>query len=212
MTNLNRIGKGVQKAIITDPDNKSGSTFIVGPVRASYTYVFKPKFIKTRKSNWFSMVVPFQKEDAVLLKFVRERINHALMKKFGKVLPKFESCLKDGDTTLKEDGEPLAPGCMFISTLAEEDKPPLIYIPGNSLPVGLDYASEWVAGCWCNVRLDMFGYDVDDSRGVSTRLKALQWTAKDTAYGKGVADPVKTGDQFGEVEGVDETEGDAFLN
>lgn len=215
MTKLNREGKGVLKTVITDPDNKSGSTIIIGPVRTSYVSVFKTKLIVSRKANMFSMLVPIQKEDTVMLKFVRERIQHALIKKFGKAIPKFDTCLKDGDVEVKEDGSPLAPGCMYISTLADEDQAPLIYVPGERNPVGLAYAADWVSGCWANTKLDVFGYDSNGNKGVSTRLKAVQWTAKDAAYGKGAQDAGKVSDEFGEVEGVDETadqEGDAFLN
>lgn len=203
---LARIGKGNIRMDIIEPDNKSGSVAIFGPVRGSYLAIFKPKLIKARKADMYSMVIPIAKEDAELLKFVRERINHALIKKFGKVLPKFDSCLQDGDVVIKDDGEPLAPGCMFISSLGDLDQPPLLYAPNNA-QLSIANATDWVSGDWLYPKLDFFGYDVDGNKGVSTRIKAVQFAAKDKAFGKGAQDPTKVANEFGMVEGVEETTG-----
>lgn len=197
-----RDGKGKPKLTIVDADGKSGSTVIIGPVRLSYMFVFKPRQNKTRKCDEYSLMPLIEKGDDAMLKFIRERINHALVKKFGKVIPKFDTCLKDGDVEIKDDGTPIAPGFMFISTRAELDQPPVLLSPTN-VQLDLHAATDWVSGDWGNVKLDFFGYD-NENKGVSTRLKAIQFTAKDVPFGKGAQDPDAVADEFGEVEGVEE--------
>ena len=203
---LAREGKGKLKLQIVDGDTKSGSTVIFGPIRCSYMFVFKHRKNEKRGCDEYSLVTLIQKEDAELLKFVRERINHALVKKFGKVIPKFDTCLKDGDTETKDDGTPLAPGFMFISTRADLDQPPLLYKPGSTVPLDLHSATDWVSGDWGYAKLDFFGFD-NKNKGVSTRLKAIQFTAKDEPFGKGAQDPDKVADEFGDVEGVEASAG-----
>lgn len=209
---LMREGKGKLKTQITEAETKSGSTFIFGPIRCSYMYVFKSRNNKLRKCEEYSLVTLIEKSDTELLKFIRERINHALTRKFGKVIPKFDTCLMDGDKEIKDDGEPVAPGFMYISTRADLDQPPLLYKPGSTVPLDLHSATDWVSGDWGYAKLDIFGYD-NENKGVSTRLKAIQFTAKDTPFGKGAQDPDKVADEFGDVEGVEAgASGGSFLD
>jgi hypothetical protein len=199
---LAREGKGKLTLKITDPDGKSGSTVIIGPVRNSYMSVFKTRKNKKRQNQEeYSNVLMIEKTDTEMLKFVRERINHALTKKFGKVIPKFETCLKDGDVEMNDKGEPMYPGFMFIATRADADQPPLLYSP-TRVQLDLSSATDWVSGDWGNSKLDFFGYD-NENKGVSTRLKAIQFTAKDEPFGKGQQDPDAVRDEFDDAEEVD---------
>jgi hypothetical protein len=178
-------------------------------VRLSHLSVFKPRNNKLRKCDEYSVVALIEKTDTELLKFVRERIQHGLVKKFGKVIAKYDDCLKDGDTETDENGKPKYPGFMFISTRADLDSQPVVLDPKGQ---ELDQSNTggYLSGHWGYVKLDVFGYD-NEKKGVSTRLKAVQFSAKDTAFGKGPQDPKATAGEFGEVEGADEQE-ESFLD
>lgn len=213
MAKLARKGKGELKLTITEPSTKSGSIAIVGPCRLSYGSVFKTRFNEKRDCKEYSGVLLIEKGDDEILDFVEERIKHALKTKFGRVIAKWDSCLKDGDeeTTVETqiiDGEetevevPMYPGFMFISTRADEDQPPLLYGPDQHQLTAKD-AISWVSGDWGYFKLDFLGYD-NKNKGVTTRLKALQFSAKDEPFGKGGQDPDKVADEFGGVKGVDE--------
>jgi hypothetical protein len=206
---LARAGKGELKLRITDPDGKSGSTAIFGPCRVSYAALFKTRNNKKRENKpEYSAVAMIDENDEEMLEFIEERIQHALKKKFGKAIAKFATCLKDGNKEMKEtadgeDVEPMYPGFMFISTRADVDQPPLLYKPGSAEPLDATSATDWVSGDWAYFKLDFFGYD-NENKGVSTRLKAVQFCAKDEPFGKGGQDADKVADEFGEVDGVDE--------
>ncbi|NUX58693.1 ssDNA-binding protein [Paraburkholderia youngii] len=202
MSDYSREGKGKLKTIVTDADNKSGSTAIFGPVRLSHMAAFKPRLNKIRKCDEFSVVVVIEKSDTELLKFVRERIQHALVKKFGKALAKFDTCLKDGDTETDNDGNPRYPGCMYISTRADVDNAPVTLSP-KSQPLDHLETGGWRSGDFGYVKLDFFGYDTDKN-GVSTRWKAVQFSAKGVPFGKGEQDAATVANEFGDVEGVEE--------
>jgi len=200
---VDRDGKGTLKTVVVEAQTKSGSTVIFGPVRLSYFNGFKARKNKKRNNvEEYSVVALIDKSDGKMLDFIEDHIDHALETVFGKVLPKFATCLLDGDKETDDDGDPRAPGCMYISTRAEIDQPPLLYKPNSQVPLDSGYATDWVSGDWGYIKLDFFGYD-NENRGVSTRWKALQFSAKDDPFGNAVQDPDKVAGEFGSVEGVD---------
>ena len=200
---VDRTGKGALKLDIIEAQTKSGSVVILGPLRLSYLTAFKPRKNKKRGDALeFSVVGLIDKDDTKMLDFIDDRIDHALKTKFGKVLPKFATCLMDGDEEIDKDGDPVAPGCFYISTRAEVDQAPLLYGPKSGNVLDLDSAADWVSGDWGYLKLDFFGYD-NENRGVSTRWKACRFTAKDEPFGAPPQDPDKVADEFGDVEGVD---------
>jgi hypothetical protein len=200
---VDRDGKGKLKLIVVEAQTKSGCTVIFGPVRLSYLNGFKArKNVKRQNALEYSVVALIDKSDEKMLDFVDEQIDHALKTVFGKVIPKFATCLLDGDKETDDDGDSRAPGCMYISTRAEVDQPPLLYKPNSQVPLDSSNATDWVSGDWGYIKLDFFGYD-NENRGVSTRWKALQFCAKDDPFGNSVQDPDKVAGEFGDVEGVD---------
>lgn len=200
---LARTGKGKLTINITEEQTKSGSTAIFGPVRNSYMAVFKTRKNKKRgNAEEYSNVILIEKGDDELLDFIQERIDHALVTVFKKVIAKYESCLRDGDKDINEEGDPVYPGFMYISTRSDADQPPLLYKPGSRVPLDVGDAANWVSGDWGNIKLDFFGYD-NENKGVSTRMKALQFTAKDVAFGRTPQDADKVADEFGDVEDVE---------
>lgn len=202
MAKLAREGKGKIKTDIKVEETKSGSTILFGPVRLSYLSVFKPRPNKKRKNALeFSLVALIEKDDDDLLDFIDDRLTHAKDKVLGKKLAKWESPLRDGDDEINDDGDPIYPGFMFLGTRAEVDQPPFIYGP-NGQQLDMSDAQNWVSGDWGYIRLDVFGYD-NENKGVSTRLKAIQFSAKDEPFGRGSDDPDAIGKEFGSVEGVE---------
>lgn len=201
---LHREGKGKLKLVITEAQTKSGSTAIFGPVRLSHMHVFKARLNKLRKCDEYSTVALIEKGDTEMLKFVQERIQHGLTTVFGKALAKYDSCLKDGDEETDENGDPKYPGFWFISTRADLDQAPVLLSPkGHEL--NLADTGGFVSGHWGYIKLDIFGYD-NERKGVSSRVKAIQFSAKDATFGKAPQDAKQTAGEFGSVEGVEEPE------
>jgi hypothetical protein len=199
---VDRKGKGKLKTIHVQ-DLKSGVRIIFGPVRLSFLNVFKPRKNEDRDEMEYSLSALIDKGDEELLDYLEEQIDAACKKKFGKLLPKFSSCLMDGDEETDKEGDPKAPGCFYISIRTPEDQPPVLIGPdGRELDVS--DARHWNSGDWGYVKVDMFGYDTKKN-GVSTRLLAVNFTAKDESFG-GVTsqDPDAVKKEFGAVEGVDE--------
>jgi hypothetical protein len=172
-------------------------------VRLSHLSIFKTRMNDQRGELEYSGVFLIEKTDVEMLKFVRERINHAVTKKFGKLLPKFVTCLEDGDIETDKENKPKYPGFMFIASRAEPDQKPLVFGP-KAEDLDISHAQHWVSGDWGNVKFDFFGYDSAKKQGGSTRIKALQFTAKDAPFGRGAEDPDKVRDEFGAAEEVDE--------
>jgi hypothetical protein len=176
---------------------------ILGPVRLSYLNVFKPRMNNLRKSEEYStcLLIPKVPNDKCadpnsLLKSVREVIETALKEKFKEVPKKYETCLLDGDAETDNDGNAKHPGYWFISTRSSVDYPPVL-IDAKRQPV-LD-ATSWVSGDWGNAKLSFFGYEFEGKKGVSTSLRALQFTKKDEPFGA-TLDPESVAKEFDEVE------------
>ncbi len=168
--------------------NEEGTLVIVPNVRLSYMQVFAPRLNKLREEEEFSAVLLIPKEPTPgfcqdplgTLKDIRETINRAAKAKFKEVPKKLETCLLDGDTETDNEGDPKHPGYWFISTRAKKDYPPIL-LDAARKPV-ID-AKEWVSGDWGNCKLSFYGYDFEGKKGVSTSLRAIQFTKKDTPFG-----------------------------
>lgn len=183
--------------------NEEGTLVIVPAVRLSYLNVFKPRLNTLRKATEYSatLLIPKKANDfcadpLTTLKEIRETIELALKAKFKEVPKKFENCLLDGDVETDNDGEPKHAGYWFISTRSSEEYPPVL-IDGKRKPV-LE-AKDWVSGDWGNVKLSFYGYEFEGKKGVSTSLRAVQFTRKDEPFGSS-QDPEAVAGEFDEVE------------
>lgn len=183
--------------------NETGTLVILGPVRLSYLSVFKPRMNALRKAEEYSAVLLIPKaansfcaDPAGLLKGIREAIEGALREKFKDIPKKFETCLMDGDVETDNDGEPKHPGYWYLSTRSASDYPPVLI---NSKRQPAIDATEWVSGDWGNVKLSFFGYEFEGKKGVSTSLRAIQFTKKDEPFGSS-QNPETVAKEFDEVE------------
>ncbi|KFB68889.1 ssDNA-binding protein [Candidatus Accumulibacter vicinus] len=183
--------------------NEEGTLVIVPNVRLSYLNVFKPRLNTLRKAIEFSATLLIPKtpnayclDPLTTLKELREVVESALKAKFKEIPKKFEPCLLDGDVETDNDGEPKHPGYFYISTRSAEEYPPVL-IDGKRKPV-LE-AKDWVSGDWGNVKLSFYGYEFEGKKGVSTSLRAIQFTRKDEPFGTS-ADPETVAKEFDEVE------------
>jgi hypothetical protein len=183
--------------------NESGTLVILQNVRLSYLTVFKPRMNALRKVEEYSTVLLIPKEPNTFcpdpvgnLKGIRETILVALKEKFKEIPRKYETCLLDGDVETDNDGEFKHPGYWFIATRAGAEYPPVL-IDSKRQPV-ID-AKDWVSGDWGNVKLSFFGYEFEGKKGVSTSLRAIQFTRKDEPFGSNQS-PEATAAEFDEVE------------
>ena len=176
---------------------------ILGPVRLSYLNVFKPRMNDIRKVEEYSgtLLIPkeangFNGNPIALLKEIREVIEAALKEKFKEIPKKWETCLHDGDVETNNEGEPKHPGYFYISTRSSTDYPPVL-IDGARKPV-ID-GKNWVSGDWGYAKLSFYGFEFEGKKGVSTSLRAIQFTKKDEPFGSN-ADPEAVAAEFDEVE------------
>jgi hypothetical protein len=176
---------------------------ILGPVRFSYLNAFKARMNNIRKVEEFSAVLlipkapnDFNKDPLSLVKDIREVIETALKEKFKDVPKKYETCLFDGDTETDNEGEPKHPGYWFISTRSSLEYPPVLIDAGRKPVVD---AAAWVSGDWGYAKVSFYGYEFEGKKGVSTSLRAIQFTRKDEPFGAN-QDPEAVAAEFDDVE------------
>ena len=176
---------------------------IVSNVRLSYLNVFKPRMNDLRKAEEYSgtLLIPKVANDkcpdpSASLKSIREVIESALKEKFKEIPKKYETCLHDGDVETNNEGEPKHPGYWYISSRSSTEYPPVL-IDAKRQPV-LD-GTTWVSGDWGNVKLSFYGYEFEGKKGVSTSLRAIQFTKKDEPFGTAQSAEA-TAAEFDEVE------------
>ncbi len=171
--------------------------FIVGPVRASYAHVYKPRYNDLSERNEFSVVCLIPKSESEFCPNPGE-IKAALERQIKETLPKGgKQPLKDGDAELNSSGEPKHPGYWYFTAKTGGDYPPMVIDP-RRVPVG--ESSGWQSGDWCKVKIKVKPYEKGANKGVSIFLTALQWTSKDEPFSGG-GDPLAG---FEAIEGAGE--------
>ena len=165
---------------------------IIGPVRLSYLNVFKPRANAMRDGEMEYSVVALIpklpneicKDPKAVGRRATELINEALIAKFGTTPPKWDTCLKDGDAETDSEGKPKHQGYWFIPSRCGADYPPML-IDGKREVV----TSGWQSGDWAYVKINFFGYEFQNKKGVSPGLRAIQFYKHDEPFGAPAADP-----------------------
>lgn len=149
-------------------------------VRLSFANVWEPKSINGSEPKYsVSLIIP--KSDSATIKAVEDAIEEALkegLPKFGGKMPprgSLKTPLRDGDT--ERDDEAYADS-VFIN--ANSKNPPQI-VDGNVQPI-LDQ-SEVYSGCWANVSVTFYAFNVNGNRGMACGLGNIQKVRDDEALG-----------------------------
>jgi len=166
-------------------------TILIGPVRASYANVFKPRKKEGKNGQpdrfMFDITLLIPKKAHPHLAApqaeydgIAEAVRQAALHKFGDKVKVYKNPLKDGDTELRSDGTPVAPGYWFVAANTGEDYPPLVLGPGRER---VDASSGYQSGDWVKAKINASAFDVDNTKGVKFYLSAVQWLHKDVPFG-----------------------------
>jgi len=107
---------------------------------------------------------------------------------------KQKCCIKDGDTFLTGQGEPLAPGCVVVSCNRKPTAAPLQLLDGKKVAITQD--GILYAGCYVNASLEIWG-QTGEYQGIRGTLNGLQFAGEGERFGGA---PVPTSDDFEPLE------------
>ena len=166
-------------------------------VRLSYANLFEPRENKSGDLRYgTALIIPHDHPQVDKLKAVIDEEGEA---KFGKkwaTMAKKAYPLHDADEDGKSDDDPNYAGCYYINTSSKR-KPQVV---DRSVKPILDESEIW-SGCFANVSIAVFAFDVPENKGVSFGLNNLQ--------------KVKDGERLGgapnadeEFEEIDDDDGD----
>ena len=139
-------------------------------VRLSYANLFEPRENKSGELRYGSALIIPHKHPQI--KELKAAIDEAGEEKFGK---KWESMRKktdplhDADKDGKADDNPEYEGHYYINTSSKR-KPQVV---DRQVQPILDESELW-SGCYCNVSIAIFAFEVPENKGVSFGLNNLQ--------------------------------------
>lgn len=157
----------------------NANTVTIGNVRLSYCHVFEPYAPQPGADPKYSVTILLPKTDTAALAAVKAAIEAAtqngVARKWGGKMPaRLNSPIHDGDGVKERSGEPYGEeckGCWVINASAAADRKPGVY-DRNVQPI-MD-TTEVYSGCYANVNVSFFPYDVNGNRGIGTGLNMLQ--------------------------------------
>ena len=153
-------------------------------VRISYAHLFKPEPIMGQGEPMYSVSILIPKNDEKNLKAVKAAIEEA--KKSDKLagVKRIDTPLHDGDEE-KPDTAGYA-GCYYLNAKANENHPPKI-VDRHVDPI-MDQ-DEVYSGCYCNIVVNMYGYNFNGHAGVGVGLGNVQKVKNGARLGGGASDP-----------------------
>ncbi len=170
---------------------------VTGVVRLAYPSLYKPRPNKldASKPAEYGLVVLFPKENTEFQPNAASEIQDMKLfmasvakAKWGDKPGKVTYALKDGDIELNNDGEPRHPGYMYLRCNA-----PCMFPSGDEFKPNVFDGSKKLmdkggkSGDWGKVLMDIFPYVNEVGKGISTRLKEVQFLYEGDAIGNVVA-------------------------
>lgn len=151
-------------------DNKPTKVRI--PCRICFANLYVPKAIRDSEPK-YSVSCLIDKKDTATIERVREAIDAAMEKgqeKYwhGKLPAKLKGALHDGDIE-RPDDESYA-NCYFVNALSKE-KPQVV--DRNVRPI--EDPMMVYSGCFCNVTVNFYPFDVTTNRGIAAGLGNVQF-------------------------------------
>ncbi len=147
-------------------------TKIVIPCRISFANIWEPKSIQGSEPKYsVSCLIP--KSDKTTLAKINAAVEaakeEAKGKKWsGKIPPNLKLPLRDGDIERPDDDN--YAGCMFLNA-SSTDKPGIV---DRQVQPILDPMQVY-SGCYCNVSLNVYGFNTNGNRGIACGLGNIQW-------------------------------------
>lgn len=169
---------------------------VTGVVRLAYPNLYKPRENKldTSKPSEFGVVILFPKENTEFQPNAASEIQDMKLfmasvakAKFGEKMGKVDYSLKDGDVEVTSENEPRHPGYMYMRCNA-----PCMFPSGDEFkPTVFDgkkqiMTSGGKSGDWGKVLMDVFAYETTAKKGVTSRLKEVQFLFEGDSIGNSV--------------------------
>lgn len=167
-------------------------------VRLSYLNVFKARAMQEGQEPKFSAQIIIPK-DHPQIKELEKKILAVAKEKFPKIVTgskvpaKLKTPLRDGDDEYEEDEDLAVYGGNYFFNANNTRRP--VTIDRDKTPIAEDDGILY-SGCYCNVVIELFGYDTAGNKGVAASLGGVQFVRDGEALGgRGT-----TADDFDEVE------------
>lgn len=174
-------------------------TQIVTPLfRLSFPSVFVAKRNELSGKAQYSIVMLFDKKDALALKPMKDLMAPVAEHRFGKGAKGLKNPFKDGDTAKNQAEEfikeknPSYEGHIILSSWSK-NKPGVV---NSKTEIILD-PDEVYGGCYCRAQLNCYAYEVNGNRGVAFGLMHVQKLKDGDPFGA----RTRVEDAFSPVEG-----------
>jgi len=151
-------------------------------VRVSYVNVFKARGMEGQEPKYSVQVI--LPKDHPQVKEVNNAILEAGKEKFAKLIngnkfpAKLKNPLRDGDEEMEDEPETYGDAYFFN---ANNLRRPLV-IDRDKTPITEDDNIIY-SGCYCNVVVDFYAFDVTGNKGVAASLGGVQFKADGEALG-----------------------------
>jgi hypothetical protein len=144
-------------------------------VRISYAHLFEPKKAKGSDTAKYSASLIIPKKNTKLINAIEEAIEAEAIEKFGSKAPALlrkakgglNNPLRDGDDEREDD--PAYKNAMFVNASSKR-QPQCV---ARDLSPIMDEA-ELYSGCYANVSVAFFPFEVDGNRGIGAGLNNVQ--------------------------------------
>ncbi len=170
------------KAKITNPHR-----VVTGIVRFSYMHIWKPSAINEGDTPKYGSNLLIPKSDTVTVAAIQDAINKAIEDGKremwgGKLPPKLESPLRDGD--VEKPDSPEYANCWFINPKSKS-QPGIVDTKGQTI---IDQ-DEAYSGCYGRASIGAYAFDVPMNKGIALYLNHVMITKKGEPLGSAKSKP-----------------------
>lgn len=184
---------------------KNDTAVVTGKVRLSFVNLFKPKAFEGQEAKYSALLL-IPKDDKETVEFIKKAQKNAARAKWGDKIPKnLKQTLRDGDEEMDTAERPEYAGHYFMNVSSK--RKPQLFSRGTGAdgkPLPLENEDELYSGCYAQVSINAFGYEVSGSKGVTFGINGCRKVADGESLG-GFVDTSEDYDDFG-----DEDEDDIF--
>lgn len=164
-------------------DSATPATRVIVTGRLSYADIFKPRAFEEGKEERFKTLILLDKKDpntAPQMAAIKKAADAAKKEKWGDKVPALTAdrvCVRDGDTTGKEDQVGF-----FVISASETTAPQVLDRDGKTVLKESD--GKIYSGCHARVILNLWCQDNKYGKRVNANLLAVQFVKHDKAFGK----------------------------
>ena len=162
------------------------STFVLKNVVLSYPHLVNPngKILSADEKPVYTACLLIDKSDTKQVEqlnaIIKEEAKRALQKKWEGKQPKQYSPLKDGDG-VKDNGESYGNECKnrYILNVKANEQPRMV----DEFKKSCYDERKFYPGCRVHVQLNMYGYNVNGKKGLTTKIINVMWAGDDVRLG-----------------------------